>query len=65
MLRRLADRYRSAKLEAEVKFGLKKWGRQPGKATIAAKVIRADGSIEELGTIAECDVTFLPRQGQE
>lgn len=63
-MRRLADRYQSAKLEAEVKFGRKQWGRQPGRATIAATVIRANGSVEQLGTIAECDVEFLPRQGQ-
>lgn len=60
LLRRLWDRYQSAKLEAEVKFGRKPWGRQavvmPARATISAKVIRADGTVEDLGVLAQAEV---------
>lgn len=63
-LRSLWERYQGAKLEAEVKYGRKQWGRQPGTATISATVIRADGTVEELGVIAECEVGFLPGQEQ-
>lgn len=64
IIRRLWERYQSARLEADVKYGRKQWGRQPGRATIEATIIRADGTREELGVIAEVDVAFLPRQGQ-
>lgn len=64
LFRRLWERYQGAKLEADVKYGRKQWGRQPGGATISATVIRADGTVEHLGVIAECEVTFLPSQDQ-
>lgn len=57
LLRRLADRYQSAKLEAEVKFGRKQWGRQSPPLrlhiTTRARIIRASGDVEDLGIIDE------------
>lgn len=63
IVRSLWERIQSAKLQSDIKHGRKQWGRQPG-ATIAAKIIRADGSVEDLGIIAEGTVSFLPGQGQ-
>lgn len=53
-LRRLIRRYQSAKLAADVKAGRKHWGRQ----TVSAVIIRADGTVEDLGTISEGVVEF-------
>lgn len=51
------------KLERDIKKGKKKWGRQsllePVESkqvgTLSARVIRVDGTIEDLGVIAEIE----------
>lgn len=53
----IADWFRAKSLEHAVASGQKPWGRQdvkmPAKTTIEAKVIRADGTVEDLGVISE------------
>lgn len=61
IFRRLADWAAAKRLEADIRAGRKTWGRQPGavdaampvQATIAAKVIRANGQVEELGILSD------------
>jgi hypothetical protein len=54
---RIADAYRAASLDWEVKHGLRPWGRQnvemEARATLTAVVIRADGTREDLGVLSE------------
>lgn len=58
--RRLRDKVKRLFFEAQVKAGQKTYGRQPApgevkskqRSTISAKVIRANGSVEDLGVIA-------------
>lgn len=56
LLRSIRERIQAARLEWDVRRGRKQWGR----SSISATVIRADGSVEELGVIAEGKVSFLP-----
>ena len=60
IIQSLRERLSAFLLTQQVRAGLKTWGRQPPKksgaasrvrATIQAKVIRKDGTIEDLGTI--------------
>ena len=66
ILRRLVDRYQAARLEADIKYGRKPWGRQevkmPARATLSVRVIRADGSIEDRGIVSESQVEVTAGQ---
>ena len=55
MFQRFRERLAAAKLEWDVSHGRKTWGRvqSPGRAVLSAKIIRADGTVEDLGVIAE------------
>ncbi len=67
-----SDTWAAAKLQAETRAGRKSWGRQPGgpeevgsvvsphRATLAIRVIRADGSVEDLGIVSEQVVDMTP-----
>ena len=64
MLNRLINAYRSRRLTVELALGRKQLGRQPGavavatvpiRAVMSARVIRADGSVEDLGVIGETE----------
>ena len=64
MFNRLLNAYRSRRLTVELALGRKQLGRQPGavttatvpiRAVMSARVIRADGSVEDLGVIGEAE----------
>ena len=64
MLNRLLNAYRSRRLAVDLALGRKQLGRQPGavatatvpvRAVMSARVIRADGSVEDLGAIGEAE----------
>lgn len=58
MFRRIHERLQAARLEWDVRHGKKTWGRvqTPARASIEAKVIRADGSVEDLGVISQFEL---------
>jgi hypothetical protein len=71
---RLVNAYRSRKLALQLRLGLVHLGRQdsasagatvkvpvPVRARMSAKVIRADGTVEDLGVIGE-ELTEVPQE---
>lgn len=59
MIRRLLDAYRSHRLRRDIAAGRKDWGRQPSlnvHITTRARVIRADGSEQDLGVIDQREI---------
>lgn len=71
MVTRLRQWLDATSLRFDIATGRKVWGRQPGghvgattKAgvTITARVIRADGSVEDLGVVSERTVELTQEQ---
>lgn len=74
VIQNLRARWDAASLAFDIAHGRKVWGRQPSrdglgattraKAILAAKIIRADGSVEDLGTVSERTVELTQAQIQ-
>lgn len=73
-IQRLRERWGAAALAFNIATGRKVWGRQPSrdgmgattraKATMTAKIIRADGTIEDLGVVSKRTVELTQAQMQ-